>query len=341
MKLKLKAAILGYGRSGSTMHAGAIQDNADSFEMAAACDVDPARRKEAAQRFNCAVYADYHEMLAKEKLDLVSVITRSDQHCEMTCECLKAGVNVLVTKPWAVNADEGRRMIRTAGETGRLLMPWLPSRWCCVLRRLKELIDAGTIGNVFFIRRSVCSFATRNDWQTENRFGGGYLLNWGPHIVDPPVVLLGSKVASVYGRMKQVINPGDVEDVFFAIMNLQNGAVVQAEFTLSVANLPDWFVQGDRGTIVAYGQDMKIYRKVPPKPDDPTKYSEMRSEEESVSEEKVKGCMYGDSAEIYREIAQALRGEKEYPVKPAHALELSETFDAIRRSDRENRVVVF
>ena len=40
------------------------------------------------------VYTDYHAMLAGEDLDLVSVITRSDQHCQMACDCLAAGVNV-------------------------------------------------------------------------------------------------------------------------------------------------------------------------------------------------------------------------------------------------------
>ena len=49
----------------------------------------------------------------------------------------------------------------------------------------------------WLVRRVVTSFGTRCDWQTERRYGGGYLLNWGPHIVDPPLLLDGSRVHTV------------------------------------------------------------------------------------------------------------------------------------------------
>lgn len=336
---RIRTAILGYGRSGSTMHAGAVEHNDQLFEMTAVCDVDTKRLDQARQRFGCNVYEDYHKMLADEDLDLVCVITRSDQHADMTCYCLEAGVNVLVTKPWAVDAREAQQMVDTSQKTGKLLMPWLPARWGADLLRLKELMDERAIGDVFIVRRAVCSFATRNDWQMQKQYGGGYLLNWGAHIIDPPVVLLGSPVKSVYGRMKQTINPGDAEDVFFAVLNLDSGAVVQAEYTVSVEDLPSWFVQGDRGTIVVRGNEMTVYRNTPAAPDDPTKYSTMRSTDERTDTETIQGAMYGDQNEIYKEIAAALRGTKDYPVKPEDALELSRTFDAIRTASEENRVV--
>ena len=108
--MAIRTAILGYGRSGGSMHAGAIEAN-DAFAMTAVCDIDPARRDVAAERFGCAVYDGYGRMLKEEELDLVVIVTRSDQHCEMTCDCLAAGVNVLVTKPWAVDERQACRMI--------------------------------------------------------------------------------------------------------------------------------------------------------------------------------------------------------------------------------------
>ncbi len=337
--VKIRAAILGYGRSGSSMHAGAIEHNADAFEMAAVCDIDPERRKEAAERFGCAVYEDYREMLSKEQLDVVCVITRSDQHCAMTCDCLAAGVNVLVTKPWAVSATEAERMVDAEKTSGKRLLPWLPARWGCDLRRLQELVAERAIGKAFLVRRAVCSFATRCDWQTERRFGGGYLLNWGAHIIDPPVVLMNSPVQSVYGRLKQTINPGDVEDMFLALLTLADGTMVQAEYAISVEDFPSWVVQGDRGTIVVRGDKLKVYKNRPNQPDDPTNYGSMGSNDEEVLEETLEGELYGDEKEIYAEIAQALRGEVPYAVPPADALQLSRVFDAVRVSHEENRVV--
>jgi len=201
---RIRAALLGYGRTASSMHIGAYEANADRFDVTAVCDIEPARLREAAERIPQATrYDDYHEMLERERPELVSVLTRSDQHAAMTIECLEAGANVVVTKPWAVNADEAERMCEAEQRTGKMLLPWLPARWGSDLARLRELVADGAIGKVFLIRRAVRSFGTRSDWQTERRYGGGYLLNWGPHIIDPPVLLAGSPL-----RLARLAGPG-------------------------------------------------------------------------------------------------------------------------------------
>jgi hypothetical protein len=65
----------------------------------------------------------------------------------------------------------------------------------------------------------------------------------------------------------------------------------------------------------------------------------MASQDETVIEEALEGEIYGDEKEIYAEIAQAVRGEKPYPVTPDDALQLTCVLDAIRLSDAENRIV--
>jgi len=257
----------------------------------------------------------------------------------MTCDCLDAGVSVLVTKPWALNAAEGEAMIRARDRSGRLLLPWLPARWGCDLRRLRELVLSGAVGKVFLIRRVVSSFGTRNDWQTERRYGGGYLLNWGAHIVDPPVLLAGSRVVGAFGVMRRLINPGDAEDMFYALLTLEDGTVVQAEYTVSAESFPSWVVQGTRGTIVVHGNRLILKQVDPAHPEDPTRYASMGAAKERTTEETLEGAPYGDEREIYREIARAVRGERPYPVRGEEALELSRVFDAIRSSDAEGRIV--
>ncbi len=320
------------------MHAGAVEQNPD-MQMAGVCDTDPERRQEAADRFGCPVYEDYKEMLRVEDLDLVCVITRSDQHCDMSCDCLEAGVPVLVTKPWAVSEAEARRLVQIQARTGVQLLPWLPARWGCDLRRIRDLVSAGEIGGVFMIRRAVSSFGTRNDWQMELEHGGGYLLNWGAHIIDPPVLVMEGTVQTAYGRMGKAINPGDGEDFFHAVLTLSDGTVVQVEYTVAVDCLPGWVVQGDRGTIVVRDGELEVHQVNPAQPDDPTKYSTMTESEGAQSTETLVGLPYGDEHEVYREIVQALRGEAPFAVTPAHAYELSCVFDAVRLSASENRVV--
>jgi predicted dehydrogenase len=104
--------------------------------------------------------------------------------------------------------------------------------------------------------------------------------------------------------------------------------------------MPSWVVQGDGGTVtIGKGQRMTIVQGTPPRPDDPTRYSTMRSEGNVTTEETIAGHVYGDQHEIYREIAAALRGEQPFAVQPQDALELSRILDAIRTSNAEKRVV--
>lgn len=336
--MKIRTAVLGYGRSGGAMHAGAIEKNS-AFEMTAVCDTDEEARNKASERFKCSTYENYHEMLDKEDLDLVCVITRNDQHCQMTCDCLEAGKNVLVTKPWAADEKEARRMVKVAETTGMQLLPWLPARWGCELTRLKQLVAEKAIGNIFLVRHVVTGFGTRCDWQTEKKCAGGYLLNWGPHIVDPPLVLMGYDIATVFGRLRQTINPGDVEDLFFGVMTMADGTIVQTEFTIAVEDMPKWILQGDGGTIIIRGKEMTVHKQSPSRPTDPTAFATMKADGSEVTVEDLEGSIYGLEHDIYVDIADAIAGKKAFPVQPNHALQLTRALDAIRRSSEENSIV--
>ncbi len=341
--MAIKTAILGYGRSGSTLHANPLEKLED-FEITAVCDIDAAAREKASRRFGCKVYEDHMEMLRTEKLDLVVIVTRSAQHCRMACDCLEGGVNVLVTKPWAVDASEAEEMISTAHKMGKMLLPWLPARWGCDLLRLKEIIHTGVIGKVFQVRRSEFTFGLRNDWQTKQENGGGYLLNWGPHLIDQPMQLLETKVKSVYAHMKQVNNPGDVEDVFFAVFKMEDEVTVVSEFNIGPDCLDNWVIQGDRGTIFVKEKHIKIVRANLPDVIEEASYRSMPKLE--TTEEDIDGTnsiktsdRYGDSLIIYPEIAKALRGERTYAVTSESALCLSRVMDAVRKSARMDETV--
>lgn len=339
---KIKLAILGYGRSGSSLHANAIE-KLPEFDVTAICDIDETARNKARERFGCRIYVDYKEMLEKEELDLVVIVTRSDQHTEMTCDCLKAGKNVLITKPWALNANDGEKMIAAANESGKMLLPWLPARWGDDLIRLRELIQSGIIGKVFQVRRSEFTFGMRNDWQTEKKHGGGYLLNWGPHLVDQPIQLLGENIKTVYGQMRQVINPGDVEDVFFGVLTTESGAIIVTEFNIGAEKLPNWMIQGDKGTIFVNEKGIEIHKAIFGKVGEndyrsPVKMEVISDEVDGDNRITIKN-RYGDALVIYQHIAKAICGEIPYAVTTESALKLTKVLDGIRKSSETSSVV--
>lgn len=337
----IRIAIIGYGRSGSSLHADPIQ-GIPAFALQAVCDIEAAAREKARARFHCPVYGDYREMLRAHPLDLVVIVTRSHQHAPMAVDCLRAGVNTMVTKPWAVNAEEARRMIEASRESGARLLPWLPARWGADLLRLKELVAAGTIGRVFQVRRGEYTLGTRTDWQTERRCGGGYLLNWGPHLVDQPLQLLGAAARNVRGILRRVANPGDAEDVFFALMETTDGAMIVSEYNYGAPGLPTWVVQGDGGTIFVREMDVEIHRIAARDAGNAAAYGVPPKVEvirERLGEGDPKASRFGDQFAIYAHIADALQGRAEYAVKPESALELSRVLDAIRLSGEARTVI--
>lgn len=342
----LRTAILGYGRSGSTLHADPIEA-LDAFSMSAVCDIDPKARAKAGERFGCALYKDYHEMIEREPLDLIVIVTRTDQHAEMVCDCLRAGHHVLITKPWAVNEREARRMAATARRTGKLLLPWLPARWGTDFIKLRELIRSGIIGKVNEIRRTEYSFSIRHDWQTRSKFGGGLLLNWGPHMIDPPVLLAGGRVKSVFGKLRQAINPGDVEDNIMSVITMENGITVISEHkTLSMGSYPNWLIQGTKGTIILRETQVEIHKMSLPSKVDARAYGNSLVRE--IIHDNAEGPnritienRYGDAKVIYPAIADAVRGIRKYPVTLDSAVYLSRILDAVRRSSEREQVVHF
>lgn len=343
--MTIKTAILGYGRNGSSLHAGQLVKMGDEFTVTAVCDIDPEACQKAKERFNCTTYTDYKTMLNNEKLDFVIIVTRSDQHCEMTCDCLRAGVNVMVTKPWCLDKSQALKMIAAEKESRMKLLPWLPARWGCDYLKIKELVDSGIIGKVFMIRRREFYFGVRCDWQTLKKYGGGYLLNWGPHIVYQALQLCGEEIKSVYAQMRQIVNPGDVEDVFNATMTTESGVIISCEYAVAADKLPNWVIQGDKGTIFVKEKSIEIHTIKYPDELDVTAYRNdlevtiLDDRKEGNHRIPADGNRFGDPAVVYPVIAQGVRGDIEYPVSTASALRLTEILDAIRHSSAENQVI--
>lgn len=336
--MKIKTVIIGYGRNGSTMHADPIE-KWDDFEMVAVCDIDPKARENAGKRFKCPTYEDYREMLGKEDIDFVAIVTESHQHAQMATDCLNMGKDVVVTKPWALNMTEVDMMLNASKTSGKKLIPWLPGYWASDLNMAKDIIKNGDIGEVFEINRSVHIFGKRNDWQIEKKCGGGYLLNWGPHLVFQCMELLNAPVKSVYGEMKQRINPGNVEDVFKVIMKTATDMTAIAEFSICAPGLPDWIIKGDGGTIFVNGNQVTVHKANFPKEIEENTYRGAVTFDVITKSKLNSADKYGNETDIYVHIAKVLRNEMPYAVELEKAIILTRVLDAARKASETNEVV--
>jgi UDP-N-acetylglucosamine 3-dehydrogenase len=111
-----KAGVIGVGAMGR--HHARVYSELDETELVAVADVDPARVEAMARRYRVRTYADYREMLARERLDLVSIAVPTQFHLATALDVIEAGVHLLVEKPIASTVDEGRAIIEAAARRG-------------------------------------------------------------------------------------------------------------------------------------------------------------------------------------------------------------------------------
>ena len=146
-------------------------------EIVAIADPDPAAAEEAAAAFDVTqVYETAEEMIARTKLDAVSVITPNKFHCPLVLLAIKAGKHVFCEKPPALNAREATLMARAAKKSRRVLMFDFNNRARPESMALKAAIahgDAGRINSaqaVWIRRTGIPGFG---GWFTTKAMSGG------------------------------------------------------------------------------------------------------------------------------------------------------------------------
>lgn len=335
--MAIKTAIIGCGRTANELH-GPVLEKHPEFEVTAICDVNMDALDKYSTRFpNAKKYTDYRSLLTSDEYDFAIILTYSYTHTAIALDFLNAGKNVLITKPWAITTDEADSIISAAEKNNVIVMPFVPCHNGADVEKLKEVIAAGTIGKVFRVYRAQMTFGKRSDWQTLKAYAGGYLNNWGPHIVEQAMHLVDEPIKTVYAHKRQIINPGDADDMFCSTMTTESGVIVQVDHNIISDYLPNWVVQGDKGTIYVKGNEMEIHEISYPEANDPNVYR-------SVTETKkthitLEGKIFGDHYAIYSMIAETLKG-KPYVVSLQYARHLTEIMQSIHASADEGKLVI-
>lgn len=256
MSKKLKIGIIGTGGI-SQVHMKGYSAMPDLCEIVALCDVNPDNAKAAAEKWapGAKTYSDYREMLKDKDIDAVSVATPNKYHVEPTVAALNAGKHVLCEKPLGMNAAECKLMCAAARKNKKLLQVALQNRWTASGRFMKQFIDTGAMGDIYYARAQALRRRGVPGWGVfihKDQQGGGPLIDIGVHILDFTLYLMGyPKPVSASGKTWDVLgkNPelwngmGDydrskftVEDFAVGLIKFDNGAVVTLESSF-MANL--------------------------------------------------------------------------------------------------------
>ena len=162
---KLKVGFIGTGRKPerpSAMGYAMAYQHAEGYaklgtaEMVAAADIVEENAQAFAEKYGIErTYLDYHEMLAAEPLDVVSISTWPELHAEMAIACCQAGVRAVhCEKPMDLTYGGARRMLQVATQFGTALTFNHQRRYGKPFRKAKALLDEGEIGKL--VRMEAC-----------------------------------------------------------------------------------------------------------------------------------------------------------------------------------------
>ena len=167
----------------------------------------PERLQIAGEQFGIAArYADAAEMLAKEKLDFVDIATTAPTHRALCELAASHGVAVICQKPFAPTLDDAKAIVATCDRFHVPLMVHENFRWQSPMQKVKAILDAGEIGEVFWGRvsfRSAYDVFTGQPYLAE---GERFIVeDLGIHALDVARFLFGDAL-NVSARIKRV-NP--------------------------------------------------------------------------------------------------------------------------------------
>ncbi|OGD23066.1 MAG: hypothetical protein A2W03_00580 [Candidatus Aminicenantes bacterium RBG_16_63_16] len=154
--MTVRFGIIGTGIMGNSL--GRVIRNVPQAPIVALADAVPERLEAAGREFGVkALYADYKEMLRKEKLDAVAVATPDHFHREPVVSALEAGCHVFVEKPLTTSQAEAEEIFRLVQKTGKKLQIDFNHRWLSPYHKVKEMVVGGQVGD------PLMAFARKNN----------------------------------------------------------------------------------------------------------------------------------------------------------------------------------
>ena len=213
---KVRVGVVGLGYWGPNLARNF--DRLPGAELAYCCDLDEANLAKARSQYpNTTVTDDYAQLLGDDTLDAVVVATSVPTHYRLGKMALDAGKHAFIEKPIALKAADARDLRDTAGARGLKLMVGHLLEYHPAVAKMKELIDAGELGRVYY------AYANRLNLG-KVRTDENALWSLGPHDVSVLNYLTGDEPAEVSARGECYLQD-DVEDVVFGYIRYESGMV--------------------------------------------------------------------------------------------------------------------
>lgn len=216
-------------------------------------------------------YDDYHQMLRREEIDLVSVCVPNFLHKEVTVAAANQGKHVICEKPLATSLEDANEMVHSCRSNGKKLMyaeDWI---FAPPIVRAKSICEEGAIGDILYLKAKETHGGSHSIYAQKLKLcGGGALLHLGIHPIGLMRWLKGKRITEVIGRASgggssNLLHPNfEGEDWAVAILTFEDRTFgfVEGNY-VTFGGLDDQVeVYGTKGNIkvnLSQGSPIKVY----------------------------------------------------------------------------------
>lgn len=331
---KIRCGVIGLGWFGEH-HVDALQQ-LPMAEVAAVCTRRPERVKEVAEKYQVPkTYTDYHDLLADQDIDLVTVVTHVSDHVQPTVDALRAGKHVFLEKPMANSQEECDQIIAEVEKSDKCFMVGHICRFDTAYALAKEEIEAGQIGQILTMhaRRNLARWITESHLQKISALFGD-----GVHDLDLMFWYSGAKPKTVYAQTLNTRPHLPHADLGWAMFRLDSGAIAVIE---NVWCLPDNVPTAIHAQIEIVGTDGAIYID-----NSGNHYTVLTkkglSYPQSTYWPKVHGMRRGYLKEEFDYFLKCVaKGEKPTVITPQESKDVVVAMKMAELSAQENRIIEF
>ena len=232
----LRVGLVGCGDV-AAQNAAALRQ-APNTQLVACYDTVPKLAEDIARTYDAVAAHGFDELLGREDLDAVFLSVPHHLHAPLARQAMEAGKHVIVEKPPANDLQGALELRDAAAELGLGLTFCFPQRYASVTTAVRELVEAGAIGElhgtsiVYFADKTDLYWSggfsgrSRSTWRSSRRqAGGGVLIMNVSHHIDLMRYILGVEAESVLAAGGSIDRAAEVEDTVSAAVTYENGAI--------------------------------------------------------------------------------------------------------------------
>jgi scyllo-inositol 2-dehydrogenase (NADP+) len=259
----IEVGLVGFGLAGRAFHAPVIRA-VPGLHLAA---IVQRSGNEAAEKYpDVRIVRSLDELLAMPEIRVTVIATPNETHYPFARQCLEAGRDVLVDKPFTTTLEEAQQLVQLAKKTGRLLTVYHNRRYDGDFQAIRQVVEAGTLGRIVRFETTYDRYRPQlkpGAWREAARPGSGILFDIAPHLIDHAVVLFGLPEA-VTADVRIERENAAADDAFDITLHYPKSlrAVLRSSI-LAAAPRPRFVLLGTQGSFVKQAfdpQEMNLRR---------------------------------------------------------------------------------